>query len=519
VQRINSIGATADNRFTKGDPTRGIPATVVSADWLNSVQEELANIVEMNGGSLNTDKDSQIAEIIQLLITESKKYTFKVSQAGHCFNVGDVLKKSNTVYAKAKADILDNAKVIGIVKDIIDKDNFNMITFGLLAGNYTNGSVYYLDSANEGKLTTIKPNPLNQIIVYMGIGINDGLLLNIDSGIENVDLKTSQKINEHEAKVDPHPQYNAVRSDNYKLNDSNTSASTKATTQLWNDSEENRAKISVEYKEADVKISNDLTNHINNANPHLNLPVEALKTAEKDKTKVLQPDGTGKLKFNVLPPITRSDNYKLGNSNTSASTKATLDFYNYIISLLPKFFPQTISEPMWSTNDLSVPPPKTLPANGANNISKTAYPELWEHVSDAKKKGYTLPTQAQWQDGKLYGKFYDVDSRYFGVPMMTNSVARTSGADAPFGTYQDDTFRGHYHATFGNVATNGKYPECSRGTENIMLAGGDYAGANDRKGQGSSAPLLPDATNLDDWTDDNETRSKSVVLNAFIYYI
>ena len=49
MHRIDSSGATADNRFTDGNKTLGIPATIVDAAWMNSVQEELVNLLAQAG--------------------------------------------------------------------------------------------------------------------------------------------------------------------------------------------------------------------------------------------------------------------------------------------------------------------------------------------------------------------------------------------------------------------------------------------------------------------------------------
>jgi len=57
MKLIDSAGATVDNTFTDGDSGTGVPATVVAADWLNSIQTEMANVV--------LDDDSGITELSQ----------------------------------------------------------------------------------------------------------------------------------------------------------------------------------------------------------------------------------------------------------------------------------------------------------------------------------------------------------------------------------------------------------------------------------------------------------------------
>lgn len=64
--RIDSPGATIANLFTEGNPALGIPATEVSADWLNdTVQEELINVVEnLAGITLNKADNTQLGQAL-----------------------------------------------------------------------------------------------------------------------------------------------------------------------------------------------------------------------------------------------------------------------------------------------------------------------------------------------------------------------------------------------------------------------------------------------------------------------
>lgn len=69
--RIDSEGATADKKFTDGNPSIPIPATEVSDDWLNAVQEELAAIVEDTGMELDKADNSQVLTAINSKIEEA----------------------------------------------------------------------------------------------------------------------------------------------------------------------------------------------------------------------------------------------------------------------------------------------------------------------------------------------------------------------------------------------------------------------------------------------------------------
>lgn len=57
MHRIDGPGATAGNLFTEGNPATAVPATQVTDDWLNDVQEELLSI--LNAGSIAPVKGTQ----------------------------------------------------------------------------------------------------------------------------------------------------------------------------------------------------------------------------------------------------------------------------------------------------------------------------------------------------------------------------------------------------------------------------------------------------------------------------
>jgi hypothetical protein len=63
MKRIDSEGAL-DNLFTEGDPIQGKPPTVVSADWLNHIQEEIARFIESRGIVLDGSRQDQLTQAI-----------------------------------------------------------------------------------------------------------------------------------------------------------------------------------------------------------------------------------------------------------------------------------------------------------------------------------------------------------------------------------------------------------------------------------------------------------------------
>lgn len=67
MQRIAADGHI-NNRFTDGNPQAGQEATIVAAAWLNSVQEEIANVIELAGGALNPALDNQLYNALVALV-------------------------------------------------------------------------------------------------------------------------------------------------------------------------------------------------------------------------------------------------------------------------------------------------------------------------------------------------------------------------------------------------------------------------------------------------------------------
>jgi hypothetical protein len=64
--KTNSPGSTVDGHFTEGNPSTGVPATVVGGPWLNAVQDELTNAIEAAGLTLSSGDSTQL---LQALLT------------------------------------------------------------------------------------------------------------------------------------------------------------------------------------------------------------------------------------------------------------------------------------------------------------------------------------------------------------------------------------------------------------------------------------------------------------------
>lgn len=79
MHRIDGANATIDNKFTLGNPGAGIPATTVTADILNAIQEEICKVIESSGIVLNKPDNTQLSQALQRLTfsTGDGKITLK----------------------------------------------------------------------------------------------------------------------------------------------------------------------------------------------------------------------------------------------------------------------------------------------------------------------------------------------------------------------------------------------------------------------------------------------------------
>lgn len=107
--------------------------------------------------------------------------TRAITQAGHGFAIGNVLKFVNT-YAKAQADSSANAEVVGIVSATSGADDFTLLSEGYISGlaGLSANSVYFLSPSSAGALTTTEPTTVGQISkpVLIAISASEGYFFN-----------------------------------------------------------------------------------------------------------------------------------------------------------------------------------------------------------------------------------------------------------------------------------------------------------------------------------------------------
>ena len=60
MHRIDHATAAPGELFTEGNPATATPATIVTHDWLNDVQENICGVVEAAGTTLAKGDYSQL---------------------------------------------------------------------------------------------------------------------------------------------------------------------------------------------------------------------------------------------------------------------------------------------------------------------------------------------------------------------------------------------------------------------------------------------------------------------------
>lgn len=89
MHRIDVPSATADNKFTDGSPSGGIPATSVPAVWLNDLQENIMAVLAA-AGIAGTKGDSQdLLDAINAIVNGSLAPFTPVEQGGGAGMLGN----------------------------------------------------------------------------------------------------------------------------------------------------------------------------------------------------------------------------------------------------------------------------------------------------------------------------------------------------------------------------------------------------------------------------------------------
>jgi hypothetical protein len=70
MHRIDGAGATIAGQWTEGNPGTGTPATEITADWMNAVQNEIENVITDAGITLNKASNAQLLAAVVVLVSK-----------------------------------------------------------------------------------------------------------------------------------------------------------------------------------------------------------------------------------------------------------------------------------------------------------------------------------------------------------------------------------------------------------------------------------------------------------------
>jgi len=87
MDRINHPTATAERTFTGGNLAADIPATVVTPEYMTSLQEEVCNVIEGSGLTLDPEDDTQLNQAIDAKIA----YAVRLKDGGGIITTEDGL--------------------------------------------------------------------------------------------------------------------------------------------------------------------------------------------------------------------------------------------------------------------------------------------------------------------------------------------------------------------------------------------------------------------------------------------
>lgn len=164
MHRIDSYGATPDNKFTEGTPGPGVPVppTEVSADWANDIQENICAVVEAVGIALVKGDYTQLLQSIQKLA--GGQVTRSVNASGNVLASDTVLlvdASGGPVILSLLSAAAANARALTVIKA---DDTENAVTLQAQAGQTlptSEGRQPTLDFTMQDESIRIMPNGVN----------------------------------------------------------------------------------------------------------------------------------------------------------------------------------------------------------------------------------------------------------------------------------------------------------------------------------------------------------------------
>lgn len=131
MQRIEGATATKDNKFTEGSIEDNTSGTIVTADFLNAIQEEICNVIEHDGVKLDKNDNKQLNNVIEkrinvvseaIKISHSALLNYYNSLKYYLDNTTEIAKKiKNTISSDDNnSNIVADSKSINLKSSVIN---------------------------------------------------------------------------------------------------------------------------------------------------------------------------------------------------------------------------------------------------------------------------------------------------------------------------------------------------------------------------------------------------------------
>lgn len=169
---IQPDGPNVGGYFRPANAELGHASTTLDYDFLNAVQNELANVIVGAGMTLSKGSQNQLLLAIQSLIdvevNNTDPFVVKaVTQAGHGFIAGKYVYFNGTNWLLASAASLDTAWTLGVVQEVLSSSVFRILIVGHTGNIFsglTPGITYYLSTTTPGGMQATRPSTPGQVV-------------------------------------------------------------------------------------------------------------------------------------------------------------------------------------------------------------------------------------------------------------------------------------------------------------------------------------------------------------------
>jgi hypothetical protein len=158
---VSAVAGVDDFTYTMAGRVSGLTGRVANLIYyLSDVTSGAATVTPTTRYPVQVYEAISTTEVIVNIVPLESSVNFVVAQTGHGFVVGNILYLSAAdTYAKAQASSATKSRVVGMVSQYIDANNFVLTTQGVVGGlvGLTAGSQYYLSPTTPGSFTTTDP--------------------------------------------------------------------------------------------------------------------------------------------------------------------------------------------------------------------------------------------------------------------------------------------------------------------------------------------------------------------------